>query len=87
MCSSMTIKSLQGDIFWGRTMDYNTSFFHESPVGGVPGKIVSLPANKALPTQSAKWTTKYAAVGVGIDQSTALFDGVNSEGLATCRFW
>ncbi|MGO2476614.1 MAG: linear amide C-N hydrolase [Lacticaseibacillus paracasei] len=82
MCSSMTIKSLQGDIFWGRTMDYNTSFFHESPVGGVPGKIVSLPGNKALPTQSAKWITKYAAVGVGIDQSTALFDGVNSEGLA-----
>ncbi|KMO52332.1 choloylglycine hydrolase, partial [Lacticaseibacillus rhamnosus] len=82
MCSSMTIKSLQGDIFWGRTMDYNTSFFHESPAGGVPGKIVSLPANQTLPAQTATWKTKYAAVGVGVDQSVALFDGVNSEGLA-----
>ena len=73
MCSSMTIKSLQGDIFWGRTMDYNTSFFHESPAGGVPGKIVSLPANQTLPAQTATWKTKYAAVGVGVDQSVANF--------------
>lgn len=69
-------------------MDYNTSFFHESPAGGVPGKIVSLPANQTLPAQTATWKTKYAAVGVGVDQSVALFDGVNSEGLAgTCRCW
>lgn len=82
MCYSHTIKSLQGDIFWGHSMDYNTSFFHESPAGGVPGLIDSLPALQLLPAQTATTHTKYAAVGVGVHQSVALLHGVNSTGLA-----
>ncbi|MCI1893127.1 MAG: hypothetical protein LKI92_13570, partial [Schleiferilactobacillus harbinensis] len=60
MCTSMQIKSLEGDVFWGRTMDFADSFFHPTnPKGGqqLPGKITSFPRGVKIPSQTPDWTT------------------------------
>lgn len=85
MCTSMQIKSIDGDTFWGRTMDFADTFFHDNdPQGGknFPGKITSFPRGIKVPSQTPDWTTQYAATGVGVAGTAGLFDGVNEHGLA-----
>ncbi|MCI1686983.1 linear amide C-N hydrolase [Schleiferilactobacillus harbinensis] len=85
MCTSMQIRAIEGDVFWGRTMDFADTFFHQNdPKGGInfPGKITSFPRGVKVPSQTPDWTTQYAASGVGVAGTAGLFDGVNEHGLA-----
>lgn len=82
MCSSMLIKSMQGGYFWGRTMDFAASMFHDQEAGGhIPSQIISIPANITVPAQSGEWESRYATVGVGTAGNTILYDGINECGL------
>lgn len=82
MCTSITIKSKSGDIFWGRTMDFSTSFFHaDDPLGYAPSSIVNIPAQKTISLQSGDIKTSYATMGVGLTGSAVLYDGINEASL------
>ncbi|MBA1393704.1 linear amide C-N hydrolase, partial [Lactobacillus sp. XV13L] len=80
MCTSITIASKEGKVFFGRTMDYNMGMFGEDP--GLPMSIVTIPAGVEVQSQLAPWTAKYAAMGVATKGTVCLMDGVNEYGLA-----
>jgi len=80
MCTAITIKSRQGDYFFGRTLDFITDIFKEAdplhPVVGI------WPAGATVDGQIESWTARYAFGGVAPRATVALFDGVNEAGLA-----
>ena len=76
MCTHIHISSTKNNLYWGRTLD--TSF---NPFD-VNSKVVIVPKNFRLKTQSEPWKTKYAFLGITLSESTLFFDGVNEKGLA-----
>lgn len=80
MCTSITVKSDNGQVFYGRTMDINAGMFGEDP--GVNVSIITIPKNFEVDSQLDKWTSKYSVVGVGTTDTTCLYDGINEAGLA-----
>ena len=75
MCTHVHISSDKNNFYWGRTLD--TSF---NPFD-IDSRIVIVPKNFVLDTQSEKWKTKYSFLGINLANSTLFFDGVNEEGL------
>lgn len=81
MCTGLTLQATNGDIFFGRTLDLDIPMFGEDSGFAFPASIMNIPANIQFPSQLNKWTTKYAVLGICVDQTTCLFDGINEEGL------
>lgn len=81
MCTSITLTSTEGRVFYGRTMDLNLGMFGEDP-GTDATSIVNIPQGVRIDSQLEPWTAKYAAIGVGGRDSFYLYDGVNEHGLA-----
>lgn len=80
MCTSITISSKEGNVFFGRTMDLNSGMFGEDP--GAPMSIMNIPAGAQIESQLQPWTAKYAAMGVATTGTACLMDGINEYGLA-----
>ncbi|MGY3766655.1 linear amide C-N hydrolase [Vagococcus vulneris] len=82
MCTGIRMTAKNGDVFWGRTMDLNIPMFDEDPGFEVPSCIVTIPSNTIISSQLTDWKSKYAVLGVGLEESTLLYDGINEHGLA-----
>jgi penicillin V acylase-like amidase (Ntn superfamily) len=80
MCTSITITADNGQVFYGRTMDLNAGMFGEDP--GVNASVITIPKDFEIQSQLSNWKTKYSVVGVGTNDTTCLYDGVNEAGLA-----
>lgn len=76
MCTHIHISSSKNNLYWGRTID--TSF---NPFD-VNSKVIIVPKDFMLETESKPWKTKYAFLGVSLSGSTLFLDGVNEKGLA-----
>ncbi|KRN43221.1 linear amide C-N hydrolase [Fructilactobacillus fructivorans] len=82
MCTSIIIKSKDGHPFWGRTMDFIVPLFDSSEEkAAVPTKIVNIPANHIIKSELKDWKSQYAVMGVGPDEGSILFDGINERGI------
>lgn len=81
MCTGMTLKARNGDLFFGRTLDLDVPMFGEDTGNSDPVSIMTIPKNKKFPSQLNAWETKYSVLGIAITDSTCLFDGINTEGL------
>lgn len=77
MCTAMTLQSVQGENFFGRTMDF--SYPIEPGVFIIPKDYQwqSLSTNK-------RYINRYSFIGIGqeTDGMLGFFDGVNEQGLA-----
>lgn len=82
MCTGIKIQAKTGEVFWGRTMDVDIPLFPDESGKYIPCAIVTIPANSTYHSQYKPWVGKYTIMGVGIEESTILFDGVNEYGLA-----
>ncbi|BDR56130.1 linear amide C-N hydrolase [Xylocopilactobacillus apis] len=80
MCTSITITSKEGQVFYGRTMDFNMGMFGEDP--GTLTSILTFPKGSKLESQYTPWDSKYAVMGVGSKGTICLYDGVNEAGLS-----
>ncbi|MGO2082795.1 linear amide C-N hydrolase [Vagococcus sp.] len=81
MCTGMTLKATNGDLFFGRTLDLDLPLFGEDSGFPTLASIMNIPANQEFPSHLNKWTTKYAVLGIAIDETSCLFDGINEKGL------
>lgn len=80
MCTAITIKSKQGDYFFGRTLDFlNDVFDDENDFKAVAAVY---PKGCQLDGQLESWENQYAFGGNGINNTIGLYDGVNEAGLA-----
>ena len=61
MCTSITLTSTEGRVFYGRTMDLNLGLFGEDP-GTDATSIVNIPQGVRIDSQLEPWTAKYAAM-------------------------
>lgn len=82
MCTGLQITAKNGDIFWGRTMDINISMFAEDNGFDADVAIVNVPKNVTVPSQLKNWTSKYATMGIGSQDASVVYDGINECGLA-----
>lgn len=80
MCTSITLTSKEGNVFFGRTMDFAAGMFGEDP--GSRTSIVTIPIGAYVASQLNPWTAKYTTMGVGATGTVCLMDGVNDQGLA-----
>ncbi|MFT8723997.1 MAG: linear amide C-N hydrolase [Liquorilactobacillus nagelii] len=80
MCTSITIKSRTGDLFFGRTLDCFPHFFDDDSPFKV--EMTIFPKGTLLTGQLDSWKTKYAIGGLNIKNTIALYDGINDAGLA-----
>ncbi|WP_322874688.1 linear amide C-N hydrolase [Clostridium perfringens] len=76
MCTHIHISSNKNNVYLGRTLDTS---FNPFDIGS---KIVIVPKNFMLKTQSEPWKTKYSFLGISLSGSTLFFDGVDEKGLA-----
>jgi len=78
-CTSLTIKSADGGVMYGRTMEFGFELDSEAVV---------IPRNYAFKgtgpdgKPGKTWTSKYAATGMNAFKLPVLVDGVNEKGLA-----
>lgn len=82
MCTGISITSKEGNVFFGRTMDLAMGMFGEDPDGAIPTVILTLPKNHLLDSQLSPWQTKYTTMGMGVKDTTILYDGINDQGLS-----
>ncbi|WEV61252.1 linear amide C-N hydrolase [Streptococcaceae bacterium ESL0729] len=82
MCTGIGIKSVEGQVFFGRTMDLSLDIFEASPQNPIPSGIIKLPRGTRIKSQLKDWTAKYSIMGLGALDSFDLYDGVNECGLA-----
>lgn len=82
MCTSIKLVAKNGDIFWGRTMDLNIPMFSDTTGFYFSNVVTTLPGGKEIDSQLNNWTSKYTVMGVGLEDTTVLYDGVNEHGLA-----
>ncbi|MGX7417843.1 linear amide C-N hydrolase [Carnobacterium gallinarum] len=75
MCTNIMLKSIENDIFWGRTMDFTFDPF------SVNSKITIIPENYEIKGESLTWVSKYRFMGINMNDSYLFFDGVNEAGL------
>lgn len=80
MCTGIKLMSKEGNVFWGRTMDLNSSMFGEG--ADLPTSFVSLPTGVEIKAQSSTWISKCATMGVGLEGTQVVYDGINEFGLA-----
>ena len=81
MCTSAKIKSIEGHFYWARTMDFAQNFFE------CGGEIIYFPKHLQMDMLSGPLASKYEVVGMGIQDTYLLTDGINSEGLAGGCFY
>lgn len=77
MCTGISLKSLEGSHYLGRTQEYNIEFDY---VG------VQIPKNFNITESIEKWQTLYSVLGMGIKENQktvaqSVVDGVNEWGL------
>lgn len=77
MCTNISITADNGDVFWGRTMDFTFDPFKPS----ADSKMTSYPANYELEGLHQSWSTKYAFMGINVNDSLFFNDGINSAGI------
>ena len=77
MCTNISITADNGDVFWGRTMDFTFDPFKPS----ADSKMTSYPANYELEGLYQSWSTKYAFMGINVNDSLFFNDGINSAGI------
>lgn len=83
MCTGIRIKAVNGDIFFGRTMDLAMPMFGEdNGAQSIPSSLISIPTGTHLASQLTPWDAKYATMGMGVTNSIILYDGINEHGLA-----
>ncbi|WEV45754.1 linear amide C-N hydrolase [Streptococcaceae bacterium ESL0687] len=82
MCTGIRIKSAEGQVFFGRTMDLPLDIFEDSPQNPIPSGIIKIPRGTRIKSQLKDWTAKYSIMGLGALDSFDLYDGVNECGLA-----
>ncbi|BDR58207.1 linear amide C-N hydrolase [Xylocopilactobacillus apicola] len=80
MCTSITVRSVEGQVYYGRTMDYSAGMFGEDP--GTPTSVITIPKGSQIKSQLNSWDSKYAVMGVATTGTVCLFDGINEAGLA-----
>ncbi len=82
MCTSMTLQTQQGEIFFGRTMDFSHDIQPEIYI--VPKNYVW---NDALNMNVI--TNRYSFIGIGqeLDGIMGFFDGVNEKGFAAAALY
>lgn len=72
MCTSITLKSKEGNMYWSRTLDET---FEETV------EIKMFPKNYPVQGKDEVFESKYSFMGVGVSFSDALADGINEKGL------
>lgn len=77
MCTNISITADNGDVFWGRTMDFTFDPLKPS----ADSKMTSYPANYELEGLHQSWSTKYAFMGINVNDSLFFNDGINSAGI------
>ena len=77
MCTNISITADNGDVFWGRTMDFTFDPFKPS----ADSKMTSYPANYELEGLHQSWSTKYTFMGINVNDSLFFNDGINSAGI------
>lgn len=82
MCTGIKIQAKTGEVFWGRTLDLNMPLFPDESGHYIPAAIATFPANQTIESQYEPWTSKYNFMGIGIEGSHILLDGINEHGLA-----
>jgi choloylglycine hydrolase len=84
MCTGIKVTANNGDIFWGRTMDLAIGMFGEDADAGrqFPSSIVTYPKGIEIKGTIDTWQSKHAVIGMGIDDTRIMYDGVNDVGLA-----
>lgn len=82
MCTGISITSRDGNVFFGRTMDLAMGMFGEDPENAVPTRIVTLPKQYTVNSQLKAWQTKYTTMGMGVENTDVLYDGINDQGLS-----
>ncbi|WP_163655484.1 linear amide C-N hydrolase [Listeria sp. PSOL-1] len=78
LCSNITLKSQEGNMYWSRTLD---NYFDPNT------EIKSIPKNYEMKGQSATWKTKYAFLGASVPDTDLYFDGMNETGLIGGLFY
>lgn len=81
MCTSIKLKSKDGKLFWGRTQDLNVPMFGEDGGVGFDECIIDIPKNENITSQLSNWTSRYSVMGMGVNESYMLNDGINDQGL------
>lgn len=77
MCTNISIIADNGDVFWGRTMDFTFDPFKSS----VDSKMTAYPAQFKIKGLHQNWSTKYAFMGINVNNSLFFNDGINSAGI------
>jgi len=82
MCTGISITSKDGNVFFGRTMDLAMGMFGKDSDIDLPTVILTLPKNHLVESQLSPWQTKYTTMGMGVKDTTILYDGINDQGLS-----
>lgn len=77
MCTNISIQATNGDVFWGRTMDFTFDPFKAS----VNSQITAYPVGSQLTGLTETWASKYAFMGISMNNSLFFYDGMNSAGV------
>ncbi|EOL47776.1 choloylglycine hydrolase family protein [Enterococcus caccae] len=78
MCTGITIQSIKGNSYWGRTQEFNLLLEYDAAI---------IPRNYDLTVSLDHFLTRYAAMGVSISGQPLLVDGVNEKGLMGGSFY
>lgn len=79
MCTSFTIKSIDGHLFFGRTLD----FLYDLTDPQIPfaAQVRIEPVGTTFHGQLEQWQSKYKIGGVAVKQTAAYYDAINERGL------
>jgi choloylglycine hydrolase len=78
MCTGIRLTAKNGNIVYGRTMEFGQP---------TESNIIVIPRNYSLAGESTPWRARYAAVGANMLGINHLVDGVNEKGLAGGLFY
>ncbi len=82
MCTAITLQTLQGETFLGRTMDF--SYEIQPHVYIVPNNYMW---TNPLNNQTMRDTYRFIAMGQQLDGQLGFFDGVNEQGFAAAALY
>lgn len=78
MCTGITIKSIKGNSYWGRTQEFNLLLEYDGAI---------IPKNYDLTVSLDHFSTRFATMGVVLAGQPLLVDGVNEKGLMGGSFY
>ncbi len=85
-CTGITLKSNDGSTIVGRTIDWSGAKMDNIYVVAPRNHTVRA-ITPAGPDTGLEFTTKYGYVGMGMEQSEFLVDGINEAGLSAALFY